>query len=82
MTSESTGKGATQLLLRDVEYGDVEACLRMRCDPVMIAELGGPLPRGGMEAKVQRDVRRVAADADWTKMIVPDLPGWTWSREP
>ncbi|MGW4914242.1 GNAT family N-acetyltransferase [Streptomyces sp. NPDC004270] len=72
MTSESKGKGATQMLLRDVEYGDVDAYVRMRCDPVMMAELGGPLPREGMEAKVRRDVQRVAADTDWTKMIVPD----------
>ncbi|MGY3340891.1 RimJ/RimL family protein N-acetyltransferase [Streptomyces filamentosus] len=60
------------MLLRDVEHGDVDAYVRMRCDPVMMAELGGPLPREGMEAKVRRDVRRAAADTDWTKMIVPD----------
>ena len=43
--------------LRDVEPGDV-GCLRqrMRCDPVMMAELGGPVPREGMAAKVARDV--------------------------
>ncbi|MFF6787520.1 GNAT family N-acetyltransferase [Streptomyces filamentosus] len=60
------------MLLRDVEHGDVDAYVRMRCDPVMMAELGGPLPREGIEAKVRRDVRRAAADTDWTKMIVPD----------
>ena len=35
--------------LRDVELGDVCAYLRMRCDPVMMAGLGGPLPREGIE---------------------------------
>ncbi|GAA1402094.1 hypothetical protein GCM10009639_45180 [Kitasatospora putterlickiae] len=60
------------MLLRDVGYGDVDAYVRMRCDPLMMAELGGPLPREGMAAKVARDVRRAAADDDWTKMIVPD----------
>ncbi|MFJ6717147.1 MULTISPECIES: GNAT family N-acetyltransferase [unclassified Streptomyces] len=60
------------MLLRDVELGDVEAYVRMRCDPAMMADLGGPLPREGMEEKVERDVRRAAADVDWTKMIVPD----------
>jgi hypothetical protein len=34
--------------LRDVEPGDVGAYVRMRCDPVMMAELGGPQPREGM----------------------------------
>ncbi|MEV4627142.1 GNAT family N-acetyltransferase [Micromonospora sp. NPDC049523] len=60
------------MLLRNVELGDVEAYIRMRCDPVMMGELGGPLPRTGIEAKVRRDVERAAADADWIKMIVPD----------
>jgi RimJ/RimL family protein N-acetyltransferase len=58
--------------LRDVELGDVAAYVRMRCDPVMMAELGGPLPREGIEAKVQRDVQQTAADTEWIKMIVPD----------
>ncbi|MEU8435812.1 GNAT family N-acetyltransferase [Streptomyces sp. NPDC029216] len=65
------------MLLRDVEYGevDVEAYVRMRCDPVMMADLGGPLPREGIEAKVRRDAERAAADLDWVKMIVPDGAG-------
>jgi RimJ/RimL family protein N-acetyltransferase len=60
------------VVLRDVELGDVEAYVRMRCDPVMMAELGGPLPREGMAAKVARDVREAAAGTEWIKMIVPD----------
>jgi RimJ/RimL family protein N-acetyltransferase len=58
--------------LRDVELGDVSTYVRMRCDPVMMAELGGPLPREGIEDKVARDVRAAAAGSDWIKMIVPD----------
>ena len=58
--------------LRDVELGDVSAYVRMRCDPVMMTELGGPLPRDGIEEKVARDVQAVAAGTDWIKMIVPD----------
>jgi RimJ/RimL family protein N-acetyltransferase len=58
--------------LRDVELGDVHAYVRMRCDPVMMAELGVPLPREGIEDKVARDVRAAAAGSDWIKMIVPD----------
>jgi RimJ/RimL family protein N-acetyltransferase len=57
--------------LRDVEPGDVGAYVRMRCDPVMMTELGGPLPREGMEDKVARDVRAVAAGEAWIKMLVP-----------
>jgi RimJ/RimL family protein N-acetyltransferase len=61
--------------LRDVEPGDVGTYVRMRCDPVMMAELGGPLPREGIEEKVARDVRSAAADEAWIKMIVPGEDG-------
>jgi RimJ/RimL family protein N-acetyltransferase len=75
--------------LRDVEPVDVGAYVRMRCDPVMMAELGGPVPREGMAAKVARDVEQAAADAAWIKMIIPDesAPGVVagsvalWSHE-
>jgi RimJ/RimL family protein N-acetyltransferase len=58
--------------LRNVELCDVDAYVRMRCDPVMMAELGGPLPRDGVEDKVARDVKEAAEDAVWIKMIVAD----------
>lgn len=58
--------------LRDVEPGDLGAYVRMRTDPVMMAELGGPLPREGIEAKVERDVQEAAAGIVWIKMIIPD----------
>jgi RimJ/RimL family protein N-acetyltransferase len=61
-----------QTRLRDVELGDVSAYVRMRCDPVMTAELGGPLPRPGIEDKGTRDVQAAAAGVEWIKMIVPD----------
>ena len=60
-----------QVRLRDVELGDVSAYVRMRCDPVMMAELGGPLPREDIKEKVARDVRAAAVDEAWIKMIVP-----------
>ena len=59
------------MLLRNVELGDVDAYVRMRCDPVMMTELGGPLPREGIEDKVARDVQAAASDTEWIKMIVP-----------
>lgn len=61
-----------RLRLRDVELSDLDAYVRMRCDPAMTAELGGPVPREGIEAKVQRDVQNAAAGTEWIKMIVPD----------
>ncbi|MEV7772780.1 GNAT family N-acetyltransferase [Kitasatospora sp. NPDC086791] len=60
------------MLLRDVREGDVGAYVRMRCDPVMMAELGGPLPRERVEARLRKDVVEVAADRCWVKVIVPD----------
>jgi RimJ/RimL family protein N-acetyltransferase len=75
--------------LRDVQLGDVAAYVRMRCDAVMMAELGGPAPRDGMAAKVARDVQQAAADAALIKMIILDegAPGVVagsvtlWSHE-
>ena len=58
--------------LRKVELGDVDAYVRMRCDPVMMAELGGPLPREGIEEKVASDAKAAADDTSWIVMIVPD----------
>ncbi|MFE4520138.1 GNAT family N-acetyltransferase [Kitasatospora sp. NPDC056783] len=58
--------------LRDVRAGDVEAYVRMRCDPEMMAELGGPLPRDRVEARLRKDVAEVAADSSWIRMIVAD----------
>ncbi|MGH3241336.1 MAG: GNAT family N-acetyltransferase [Spirillospora sp.] len=60
-----------EVRLRDVELGDVGAYVRIRCDPVMMAELGGPLPRAGIEEKVRRDVEDAAAGTALIKMIVP-----------
>jgi RimJ/RimL family protein N-acetyltransferase len=61
--------------LRDVEPGDLGAYIRMRCDPVMTAELGGPLPRDGIEAKFAREVQEAAAGTSWIKMIIPAEAG-------
>ncbi|MEV5387252.1 GNAT family N-acetyltransferase [Streptomyces sp. NPDC052721] len=58
--------------LRNVSPDDVDAYIRMRCDPVMMADLGGPLPPEGMADKVRRDARQAADDLAWFKMIVPD----------
>jgi RimJ/RimL family protein N-acetyltransferase len=58
--------------LRDVELGDVGDYVRMRCDPVMMAELGGPQLADTIPEKVARDVESAAAGQDWIKMIVTD----------
>ncbi|MFJ7249205.1 GNAT family N-acetyltransferase [Kitasatospora sp. NPDC098652] len=61
--------------LRNVAAGDVEAYVRMRCDEAMMAELGGPLPREQVEARLRKDLRLVAEDSAWIKVIVPDADG-------
>ncbi|TQS42389.1 GNAT family N-acetyltransferase [Cryptosporangium phraense] len=58
--------------LRNVRLDDVDAYVRMRCDPVMMAELGGPVPRAGIEDKVARDVREAEADESWILIVTPD----------
>lgn len=61
--------------LRDVDLGDVDTYVRIRCDAEMMAHLGGPLPREGIEEKVRRDVEQTAADIQWIKMIELDRDG-------
>jgi RimJ/RimL family protein N-acetyltransferase len=61
--------------LRDVELSDAETYVRMRCDPVMMAELGGPLPRDSIEAKVARDVASVRSGEAWIFMISRESRG-------
>ncbi|MGX9887302.1 GNAT family N-acetyltransferase [Streptomyces sp. NPDC002276] len=58
--------------LRNVTEDDVDAYIQMRCDPVMMADLGGPLPKERQPDKVRRDAAEAAADISWIKMIVPD----------
>jgi hypothetical protein len=50
MTTRVGAGEEQQVRLRDVELGDISAYVRMRCDPVVMAELGGPLPREGIES--------------------------------
>lgn len=60
------------MLLRNVRLSDVDAYVRMRCDPAMMAELGGPRPVEEIAPKVAKDVRDAEADTSWIKMIVLD----------
>lgn len=48
----------------------MEAYVRMRCDPGMMAELGGAHRPEDMPDKVRRDVAAVAEDRQWIKMIL------------
>lgn len=66
------GMAAPRFTLRDVEPGDVDAYIAMRCDPAMMDELGGPQAREGIPAKVSDDVRCVLAGEAWILMIVPE----------
>ena len=77
-----------EVRLRDVREDDVDAYVRMRCDPVMMAELGGPLPREGIEDKVRRDVATVVSGEGLIFMVEADgqVAGsvvlWTNDQDP
>jgi RimJ/RimL family protein N-acetyltransferase len=58
--------------LRDVEPADLDMYLRLRCDPVMMAELGGPQPPKRVAEQLKRDVETVREDSAWIKMILSD----------
>ena len=58
--------------LRNVTVDDLDLFVRTHCDPVMMAELGGPLPEERMPEKVRTVAADVAADVSWYFVIVPD----------
>jgi RimJ/RimL family protein N-acetyltransferase len=58
--------------LRDVTIDDLALYERMRCDPVMMAELGGPLPIDGVPGKLRRDVAAVERDEYWVSIVESD----------
>ncbi|MER7416956.1 GNAT family N-acetyltransferase [Micromonospora peucetia] len=62
---------AVGVLLRDVEPGDLDAYVRLRCDPAVMAELGGPQPRERVTAQLRRDLETVRDGSAWIKMIIP-----------
>lgn len=58
------------LTLRDVQPQDAAIYVRMRCDPGMMSELGGPRPVDEVLAKAARDVDTARSGAAWILMIV------------
>ena len=58
--------------LRDVTLDDLSLYQHMRCDPVMMAELGGPLPIEGVPDKLRRDVAAVERDEYWVSIVESD----------
>ena len=58
--------------LRPVTLDDVGLYERLRCDPEMMADLGGPLPRDGIPDKVASDVADVKADRAWIFIVELD----------
>jgi RimJ/RimL family protein N-acetyltransferase len=69
---EPPGREACTVTLRNVELGDAEIYVRLRCDPIMMAELGGPQSREDVLAKHLRDVATAEADQAWILMVIPE----------
>jgi RimJ/RimL family protein N-acetyltransferase len=59
--------------LRNVTIDDLSLFEQTHCDPVMMAELGGPLPRERMPEKVRTVAADVEADVSWYFAIIPDV---------
>ena len=57
--------------LRDVTLDDLDLYFRMRCDPVMMAELGAAASRGRAD-KLRRDVEAVERDEYWISIVESD----------
>jgi RimJ/RimL family protein N-acetyltransferase len=58
--------------LRPLSLDDLGLYEAIHCDPVMMAELGGPLPAEGLADKLRRDVEDVEAGRTWVFVIISD----------
>jgi RimJ/RimL family protein N-acetyltransferase len=57
---------------RDISNEDLSLYERLLCDPNMMTELGGPLPREGLPEKLRQVVASVEAGETWYFKIIPD----------
>ncbi len=62
----------TVVQLRKITIDDLWLYEAIHCDPAMMAELGGPLPKEGLAEKLRRDAQDVEADRVWVFAIIPD----------
>ena len=75
--------------LRDITMDDLGLYEDMATDPQMMAELGGPLPRDGLDEKLHSIVNDVDNGAIWYSVILEPENGlpagtvcvWSHSRE-
>lgn len=58
--------------LRKISNDDLALYEAIHCDPRMMEHLGGPLPRKGLNEKLQRDVASTEAGETWIYKIIPD----------
>ena len=58
--------------LRNIELDDLALYEAIHCDPEMMAELGGALPREGLAEKLRRDVASTEAGEIWVLKIILD----------
>src|SRR5437763_14121492 len=57
--------------LREVTMDDLPTYVAQSTDPEMMSELGGPLPRDGLDSKLRGIVDDVAAGRVWYFVILP-----------
>ena len=58
--------------LRDVGPDDLALWERLRCDPAMNTELGGPQLREQIPGKLAEDVAAVSTDTSWISVVESD----------
>jgi RimJ/RimL family protein N-acetyltransferase len=58
--------------LRAIDLDDLPLYEAIHCDPRMMSDLGGALPREGLAEKLQRDVASTEAGETWVLKIIPD----------
>jgi RimJ/RimL family protein N-acetyltransferase len=66
-----------QRRIRPVVEGDLEAYLRLRCDPGLMAGLGGPLPEEAVRRSLQREIEQ-SHEGRAAVVMIEVLDGGRW----
>jgi RimJ/RimL family protein N-acetyltransferase len=65
-------QGAATMRLRDVTPEDYPLWVAMQCDPLMMAELGGPQPLENMPRIFQNNLRSSQEGSAWIYVVLSD----------
>ncbi|RYG99329.1 N-acetyltransferase [archaeon] len=68
--------------LKEICIDDLDLYKAMFCDPVHMADLGGPQPEEKVPGILERQVNALVSGKGWIYKIVPEIEDWNGSNIP